>query len=135
MKFSTYLNRRVFVMSKDTQPATITKHRLPEASKEGHIRNTLRKHIYSNILRILLSKNENSQMKHSSWFHISAQNIDCGYSLEHRLGKAVLTSTHNLFMSRNKKSITVYPCNPQFYFIKVGFKGSNLYRRFFVMKQ
>ena len=30
-------------------------------------------------------------------FHISAQNIDCGYSLEPpRLGEAVLTSTHNL---------------------------------------
>ena len=31
-------------------------------------------------------------------------------------------STHNLcFFSRNKK-INVYPCKPQFYCIKVGFK-------------
>ena len=27
-----------------------------------------------------------------------------------------------MFLSRNKKN-NVYPCNPQFYYIKVGFKG------------
>ena len=27
-------------------------------------------------------KNENFQIKYSNIFHISAQNIDCGYSLE-----------------------------------------------------
>ena len=42
----------------------------------------LRKHAYSNILKILPSKNENFQLKSSDMFHISAQNIDCGYSLE-----------------------------------------------------
>ena len=48
----------------------------------------LRKHAYSNILRILPPKNENFQMKNSDIFLISAQNIDCGYSLEppHRGG-------------------------------------------------
>ena len=30
-------------------------------------------------------------------------------------------NTRNLFFSRNKKN-NVYPCNPQFYYIKVGFK-------------
>ena len=38
--------------------------------------NTLRKHAYSNILKILPPKNENFQIK------IFAQKIDCGYSLE-----------------------------------------------------
>ena len=33
--------------------------------------------------------------KKSDIFHISAQNIDCGYSLE-ALTESVLTSTHNL---------------------------------------
>ena len=42
----------------------------------------LRKHAYSNTLKILLPKNENFQLKMSDIFHISAQNIDCGYSLE-----------------------------------------------------
>ena len=39
---------------------------------------SLRKHVYSNILKILPPKNENFQMKTSDVFHISAQNIDCG---------------------------------------------------------
>ena len=43
---------------------------------------TLRKHAHSNILRILPPKNENFQMKNFGSFYISAQNIDCGYSLE-----------------------------------------------------
>ena len=43
---------------------------------------TLRKHAYSNILKILPPKNENFQIKNSDIFNISAQNIDLGYSLE-----------------------------------------------------
>ena len=41
----------------------------------------LRKHTYSNILKILPPKNENFQIKNSDIFHISAQNKDCGYNL------------------------------------------------------
>ena len=36
----------------------------------------------TNILKILPSKTDNFQMKNSDIFHISAQNINCGYSLE-----------------------------------------------------
>ena len=43
---------------------------------------SLRKHAYSNILKILPPKNENFQIKTSDIFHIFAQNIDCGYLLE-----------------------------------------------------
>ena len=71
--------------------------------------NPLRKHAYSNKLRILPPKNENLQKKISGIFHISAQNIDCEYP-------------QSMFLSRNKK-INVYPSKPQFYCIKVGFKG------------
>ena len=42
---------------------------------------SLRKHAYSNELKILQRKKENCHKK-SDIFHISAQNIDCGYSLE-----------------------------------------------------
>ena len=43
----------------------------------------LRKHAYSNILKNLQPKKRNFfQIKNSDIFHISAQNIDCGYSLE-----------------------------------------------------
>ena len=69
-----------------------------------------------NILKISPPQTENFQIKKSDIFHISAQNIECGYSLE-----AVLTRTHNLCLSRNSKN-NVYPCKPQFYYIKVGFK-------------
>ena len=41
----------------------------------------LRNHVYSNILKISPPKSENFQIKNSDIFHISAQNIDCGYSL------------------------------------------------------
>ena len=54
------------------------------------------------------------------FFHISAQNIDCEYSLElPRRGGS--NEYQTMFMSRNKKS-NVLPCKPQFYYIKVGFK-------------
>ena len=43
---------------------------------------TLRKHAYSNILKILQPKKESFQIKNSDIFRIPAQNIDCGYSLE-----------------------------------------------------
>ena len=51
----------------------------------GHSLSTyskLRKQAYSNILTIAPPKTENFQIKNSGIFHISAQNIDCGYSLE-----------------------------------------------------
>ena len=44
---------------------------------------TLRNHAYSNILKILKPKTKKKKPdKKSVFFHISAQNIDCGYSLE-----------------------------------------------------
>ena len=43
---------------------------------------SLQKHAYSNIMKILPPKNENFQIKNSEFFHISAQNIDCGYLFE-----------------------------------------------------
>ena len=82
----------------------------------------LRKHAYSNIQKILPPKNENFQIKNSDIFHISAQNIDCGYSLEPPRRGGSNEYPQSMFLSRNKKS-NVLPCKPQFYYIKVGFKG------------
>ena len=48
-------------------------------------------------------------------FHISAQNIDCGYSLEPpRRCQAVLTSTHNLCFRAEIKKIMYAPVDPSF---------------------
>ena len=64
---------------------------------------------YVKILKILPPKNEKKKSdKNSDIFNISAQNIDCEYP-------------QSMFLSRNKKN-NVYPCQPQFYYIKVGFK-------------
>ena len=63
-------------------------------------------------------------------FHISAQNIDCGYSLEPpRRGGSNEHPQTKLF-SKNKKN-NVYPCKPQFYSIKVGFKGIKIINAYF----
>ena len=80
---------------------------------------SFRKHAYSNILRILPPKNENFQMKNSDIFFISAQNIDCRYSLEPPRRGGSNEYPQSMFLSRNKKN-NVYPCKPQFYCIKVG---------------
>ena len=85
---------------------------------------SLRKHAYSNILKILPPRNENFQIKHFDIFHISAHNIDFGYALEPPW-RGGSNEYHNLFLGRNKKN-NVYPCKPQFYYIKVGFKGVNI---------
>ena len=83
---------------------------------------SLRKHAYSNILKISPPKTDNFQTKNSDIFHISAQNIDCGYSLEPPRRGGSNDYPHSIFLSRNKKN-NVSPCKPQFYYIKVEFKG------------
>ena len=85
---------------------------------------------YNNITKTRLCKYiENFTSK--SWtfsdeklifFHISAQNIDCGNSLEPPRRGGSNEYPQSIFLSRNKKN-NVYPCIPQFYYIKVGFKG------------
>ena len=86
---------------------------------------SLEKHAYSNILKILQPKNEHFQIKVLIFFIFSAQNRDCGYSLELPRRGGSNAYPQSMFLSRNKKK-NVYPCKPQFYYIKVGFKGVNI---------
>ena len=58
-------------------------------------------------------------------FLISAQNIHCGYSLEPPRRGGSNEYPQFMFLSRSKKN-NVYPCKPEFYYIKVGFKGVKL---------
>ena len=62
--------------------------------------------------------------KNSDIFHISAQNIDCGYSLEPPRRGGSNEYPQSVFLRRNKTN-NEYPCIPQFYYIKEGFKGVN----------
>ena len=91
----------------------------------------LRKHAYSNILKILPPKNENFQIK-TLIFFIFLLKTDCGYSLEPPRRGGSNEFPQSIFLSRNKKN-NVYPCKPQFYSIKWGLRGSTLYRHVFVM--
>ena len=69
-----------------------------------------------------LKKTENFQIKSSHIFRISAQNIDYGYSLEPPRRGGSNEYPQSMFLSRNKEN-NAYPCKPQFYYTKVGFKG------------
>ena len=56
------------------------------------------------------------------YFSYLCSNIDCGYSLEPPRRGGSNENPQSMFLSRNMKN-NVYPCKPQFYYIKVGFKG------------
>ena len=78
---------------------------------------------YSNILNILQPQNENFLIKKKLLcFQISAQNIDFEYSLEPPRRDGYNKYSQSMFLGRNKKN-NVYPCKPQFYYIKMGFNG------------
>ena len=68
------------------------------------------------------TKKENFQIKICDIFHIPSLNIDCGYSLEPPRRGGFNEYPQYMFLSINKKN-NVYPCKPQFYYIKIGFKG------------
>ena len=67
-------------------------------------------------------KTEHFQIKNSDIFHISAQNIDCEYSLELPQQGSSNEYPQSMFIIRNKKN-NLYPRKSQFHYIKVGFKG------------
>ena len=74
----------------------------------------LRKHAYSNILKILPTKKKwKFSDKNSDIFHIPAQNIDCGYSLEPpRRGGS--NECHILWFWAEIRKIMYTPVNPSF---------------------
>ena len=89
----------------------------PAASRHNITKTSLFKYTVN-----FTTKNENFQIKTLIFFHISAQDIDNGYSLEPPRRGGSNEYPQSMFLSRNKKN-NVYPCKPQYYYIKVGFKG------------
>ena len=65
------------------------------------------------MLKISTPKSENFQIKNSDIFHISAQNIDCGYSLEMPHWGGSNEYPQSMFLSGNKKN-KYTPVNPSF---------------------
>ena len=78
--------------------------------------------LFEYIQKFHLQKLKIFRKKNSDIFHISAQNIDCGYSLEPPRRGGSNEYPQSMFLIKN----SVYPCKPQFYYIKVGFKGINI---------
>ena len=58
-------------------------------------------------------KNENFQIKNSDIFHISAQNIDCGYSLESARRGGSNEYPQSMFLEEIRKILSI-PINPSF---------------------
>ena len=58
-------------------------------------------------------------------FHISAQNVECGYSLEPPRRGGSNEYPQSMFLSKSKNN-NAYPSKPQFYNVKVEFKGVNI---------
>ena len=79
-------------------------------------------YLYRRIFVISPPKTERFHTQIQIYFHISAQIIDCGYSLEPPCQSGPNEYPQSMFLCRNKDN-NVYPCKPQFYYIKVGFKG------------
>ena len=74
---------------------------------------SLRKHAYSNILKILQPKKENFQIKISDIFQIPAKNIDCGYSLEPPRRGGSNEYPQSMFFGKIR-TIMYTPVNPSF---------------------
>ena len=66
-----------------------------------------------NIMKSLPPKNKKFQMKNSYIFYISAQNIDCGYSLEPPRRGGSNDYRQSMFWSEIRK-IMYTPVNPSF---------------------
>ena len=93
------------------------------------------------ILKSLPPQSENFQINKSDIFRISAQNIDCEYSLEPPRRGGSNEYPQSMFLSSNKKN-NVYLCKPNILLYKSGVLvgcwlggdvGSKLYRYVFVM--
>ena len=76
-----------------------------------------------------LQKLKKLQAKHANIVHISAENINCAYSLEPP-GRCGSKEYPTIYVFEQKKE-NVYPCKPQFCYIKMGFKGVNVIQAYF----
>ena len=67
--------------------------------------------LFKNIENFTSQNGKVSDEKNSDIFHISALNIDSGYSLEPPRQGGSNEYPQSMFLSRNKKN-NVYPCKP-----------------------
>ena len=82
----------------------------------------LRKHAYSNVLKILPPKNWKISDKKFWYFSHFCSKHRLWYSLEPPRRGGSNEYPQSMVLSRNKEN-NVHPCKPQFYYIKLRFKG------------
>ena len=116
---TTYQTYQIYPVTLIFGPPQPQKTYLLACASEGHsnYENTPFKYIGN-----FTNKNWKFSDKNSDILHISAQNIDCGYSLEPPRRGGSNEYPQSMILSRNKKN-NVYPCKPQFYYIKVRLRG------------
>ena len=118
--------KHTYVLTYRTNPLSLPHfivhgdNKLPMFKKISEISIT-KTRLFKYIENFTMKKGKFSDKK-ICYFHIPAQNIDCGHSLEPPRRGGSNEYPQSMFLSRNKKN-NVYPCEPQFYYIKVGFKG------------
>ena len=126
VKFSIYFNRRVFEM----ELITVVPH------ERSLLNNSYISTHYENMpfriyKKISPPKTENFQIKNSDFLYFCSKHR-LWYSLEQLQWGGSNEYQKSIFLSRNKKN-NLYPCKPQFYYIKGGLRGSELYRHVFMM--
>ena len=94
-------------------------------SKLAKLLSIMKTRLFKYIENFICKNCKFSDKKNSDIFLISAQYIDCGYLLEPPRRGGSNEYPQTMLLSRNKKN-NVYPGKPQFYYIKVGFKGVNI---------
>ena len=108
MKFS---KMKSFVLLRYKEKAVCDLLQGSSRSSEDHIpavgflidKNIMTKTCLFKYTENFTTKNETFQIKNSDIFHISAQNIDCGYSLEPPRWGSSNEYPQYMFLSRNKK--------------------------------
>ena len=107
VKFSVYLNRRVFVMQSSEKCCSLA-HFITNTPILKHTKNfTTKNGKFSEIFFSYI------------FFHISAQKIDIRYSLEPPRRGGSNVYPQSMFLAQMRKN-NVYPCKPQFHYITVG---------------
>ena len=85
----------------------------------------LRKHAYSNIQKISSPKTKKNSDKNPDIFHISAQNIDCGYSLEPPRRGGSNENPQSILFSKIRK--IMYTSATPVLLYKSGVEGGQIY--------
>ena len=96
--------------------------KIPDQMLQSLVTHITKTRPFKYIENFTTKKEKKFRLKIPMFFISLLKNIDCGYSLEPPRQGGSNEYPQSMFLSRNKKN-NVYPCRPQFFYIKVEFKG------------